>query len=86
MNAYKIYPTLDLTEKMPQFPFDFVSAILMATVPPLWTWLVNPLVDEVIEGKKVGVEHRKYVHNAFNLLRVALLINFVVRVLGYVVL
>lgn len=45
MNAYKIYSTLDLTDKMPQFPFDFVSALVMATVPALWFKLINPLVD-----------------------------------------
>lgn len=45
MNAYKLYPTLDINEKMPQFPFDFMSAILMCKIPSLWYLLVDPLVD-----------------------------------------
>jgi len=45
MNAYKIYPTLDLNEKMPLFPFDFVAGITLALIPPLWYKIMNPLAD-----------------------------------------
>lgn len=45
MNAYKVYPTLDLTDKMPQFPFDFVTGMILCLIPPLWWHIMNPLVD-----------------------------------------
>jgi hypothetical protein len=48
MNAYKIYTTLELTDKMPRFPFNFVEGAFIALIPPLWFYVMNPYVDEVI--------------------------------------
>jgi hypothetical protein len=39
---------------MPQFPFSFVLGAVMALIPPLWIKLINPLSDEIIEGKPVS--------------------------------
>lgn len=45
MNAYKIYSSLELNDKMAIYPFDFLTAIFIAFVPPLWYKVSNPLVD-----------------------------------------
>ena len=57
MNAYKIYTTLDLNEKMPQFPFDFMHGMIWCLHPKGWFSTMNPLVDKVIEGKEVAKSH-----------------------------
>jgi len=46
MNAYKIYTSLELSDKMPKFPFGFVDGILLALFPPLWRFVMNPFVDQ----------------------------------------
>lgn len=48
MNAYKSFNTLDLTDKMPNFPFDFPVGMAMCIIPPLWKKIMNPFVDQVI--------------------------------------
>jgi hypothetical protein len=30
---------------MPQFPFDFVTGIVLSVIPPLWFKIMNPLAD-----------------------------------------
>jgi alkane 1-monooxygenase len=74
MNAYKIFTTLELTEKMPKFPFNFLEGAFIAIIPPLWYHIMNPYVDEVLEGKPVNKSHRKltkYVKESVYLLLVA---------------
>ena len=44
MNAYKIYSTVELTDKMPKIPFSVFEAFLIATIPPLWYKIMNPYV------------------------------------------
>ena len=34
---------------MPQYPFDFGSAMIFALVPQLWFYLADPLVDLVLK-------------------------------------
>jgi len=53
MNAYKIFTTLELNEKMPRFPFSFVEGVYLAFIPPLWYYIMNPFVDEVLSKKPV---------------------------------
>ena len=83
MNAYKIYPTLDLTNKMPQFPFDFVTGLVIATIPPLWIWLINPLADEIVDKKPAGADHHKLVFRTITAFRVAFILNFVGKMVAY---
>lgn len=59
MNAYKIFTTLELTDRMPRFPFPFMHGALIALFPPLWFYVMNPFVDEVIEKKEVDKQHKK---------------------------
>jgi H+/gluconate symporter-like permease len=61
MNAYKYYTTLDLNEKMPKFPVTFGEAFYLS-LTPLWYYIMNPFVDEVLEGKKVNPSHIKFVN------------------------
>ncbi len=61
MNAYKMYTTLDLTKKMPKFPFSFLDGAMLSLFPKIWYHIMNPLVDEVIEGKAVPKEHYKQI-------------------------
>ena len=79
MNAYKVFTTLELTEKMPKFPFDFPTGSLIGLIPPLWHFAMNPYVDEVLEGKPVPKNHRKavfYIKEGMNyLLMLGLLYN-----------
>lgn len=53
INAYKIYTTMELTDKMPKFPFNFFEGSFLALVPPLWYYVMNPYVDEVIQKTPV---------------------------------
>jgi hypothetical protein len=46
MNAYKIFTSLELTEKMPKFPFGFGDGFNIALIPPLWYFIMNPFVDQ----------------------------------------
>jgi hypothetical protein len=77
MNAYKYFTTMELTEKMPKFPVTFNEAIYLCPTP-LWYYIMNPFVDEQLEGKKVSPSHIKFV----NFLRHAVF----VMVIGIVVL
>lgn len=58
MNAYKVFTTLELTDKMPRFPFPFMHGALLALFTHLWYYIMNPFVDEVIEKKEVTKTHR----------------------------
>jgi hypothetical protein len=60
MNAYKYFTTLDLNEKMPKFPVTFNEAFYLS-VTPLWYYIMNPFVDEQLEGKKVPESHIRFV-------------------------
>ena len=62
MNAYKVYTTLELTDKMPKFPFSFLDGSLYGLIPPLWYYIMNPYVDEVLENKPISKGHRKFVY------------------------
>lgn len=44
---------------MPRFPFNFVDAALLTLIPPLWYYMINPFVDEVISNKPVDKSHKK---------------------------
>ena len=59
MNAYKIFTTLELSEKMPRFPFSFIEGVYLAIIPPLWYYIMNPFVDEVLQKKSVSKEHKQ---------------------------
>lgn len=59
MNAYKIFTTLELNEKMPRFPFSFVEGVYLAFIPPLWYYIMNPFVDEVLSKKPVTKQHKR---------------------------
>lgn len=61
MNAYKIFTTLELTDKMPRFPFNFFEGGLISLFPPLWYYIMNPYVDEVMEKKPIPKTHRTIV-------------------------
>lgn len=61
MNAYKVYTTMELNDKMPKFPFRFLDATLIALTPPLWYYIANPYVDEVLEKKSISKSHHSFV-------------------------
>lgn len=61
MNAYKIYTSMELTDQMPRFPFNFIEGSFLALFPPLWFFMMNPYVDEVLDKKEVPSSHRKTV-------------------------
>lgn len=61
MNAYKTYSTLELTEVMPLFPFDFIQAVLFSLIPPLWWAVADPLVDAQLANTKPSKEHLRKV-------------------------
>lgn len=81
MNAYKLYNTLDLNKKMPQFPFDFLTAGTISTIPKLWKWIADPLVDEVIEGKAVDKNHLKNIEMVLHIYRGIFIANFIIRLI-----
>jgi alkane 1-monooxygenase len=42
----KKYQLLNYYEESPQLPFGYPASILLSLVPPLWFYLMNPLVPE----------------------------------------
>ena len=83
MNAYKIYSTLDLTDKMPQLPICFVEAVFLCLVPPLWKSLFNPLVDEVLEGKTLPKYAQFKIRVAASVIRGLLILNPLIALIKY---
>ena len=61
MNAYKIYTTLEMNDKMPVFPFSFFDGSVFCIIPQLWYFIMDPYVDEAVEGKKVDKRHDKLI-------------------------
>ena len=57
MNAYKIFTSLDLSEKMPLFPFSFMHGMMWCLLPQKWFKVMNPLVDKELEGKPLSDGH-----------------------------
>lgn len=53
----------------------------MALVSPLWFSLINPLAEEVVEGKPVAKEHRDRVKKVFGVLNVLLVSMFPLRLI-----
>lgn len=56
MNAYKVYSSLELNEKMPLYPFSFPEAIAACWVPGIWYKIADHLVDKVINHEKITKE------------------------------
>lgn len=79
MNAYKIYSTLDLNDKMPQYPFTFVQAVAACWIPWLWYKIADPLVDKVLSGGRLTQKQlskaRNYVQAVILVLAMLLFIN-----------
>ena len=44
--ASKKYQILDCHDEAPQLPFGYPASILLSLAPPLWFYIVNPLVPE----------------------------------------
>ena len=44
--ASKKYQILDCHDEAPQLPYGYPASILLSLVPPLWFYIVNPLVPE----------------------------------------
>ncbi len=41
------YQALRHLDRSPQLPFGYPMSIMIALIPPLWFWLMNPRVDEI---------------------------------------
>ncbi len=44
--ASKKYQILDHHDQSPQLPFGYPGSLLLATVPPLWFWKMNPILEK----------------------------------------
>jgi hypothetical protein len=38
---------------MPKFPFSFIEGAFISFIPSLWYFVMNPYVEELMEGKKI---------------------------------
>ena len=47
--ASKKYQVLDSHEKTPTLPMGYPASILLSLVPPLWFYIINPLVPEAMK-------------------------------------
>lgn len=65
---------------MPQFPFDFPIALILVLIPSLWQYIANPLVDEIIEERKVEKGHLKNINIITNVVRGLVALNFIVNI------
>lgn len=45
--ANKKYQVLENKTESPQLPFGYPTAILVAMVPPLWFWIMNPRLESI---------------------------------------
>lgn len=43
------YYELKATPDSPQFPYGYITALVLALIPPLWFRLMNPKVDQALE-------------------------------------
>jgi len=48
--ASKKYQILDSHDEAPQLPYGYPASILLSLVPPLWFYIVNPLVPEKMKS------------------------------------
>jgi alkane 1-monooxygenase len=48
--ASKKYQILDCHDEAPQLPYGYPASILLSLVPPLWFYIVNPLVPEKMKA------------------------------------
>jgi len=46
----KKYQILDSYEESPTLPFGYPTSILLSLVPPLWFWIMNPLVPKAMKS------------------------------------
>ena len=61
--SYRPYQILRRLDDAPTLPFDYVSSIVMCTIPPLWWYMVNPRVEAiraVAAGKKNDTCYNMY--------------------------
>lgn len=58
--ASKKYQVLDHHDEAPQLPFGYPTSMLMALVPPLWFWVMNPRVPEEQVHKPRSFKSYKY--------------------------
>ena len=47
----KKYQILDSYQECPTLPFGYPTSILLSLVPPLWFWIINPLVPKAMKSK-----------------------------------
>lgn len=83
LNAYKVYSTLSMNDKMPIFPCGMHDIVNLAIIPPLWYYTMNPLVEKAIEGKPVPKGHEekvKWIAEALSLLNLILIWHSVYQV------
>ena len=50
-----------MNETMPDLPCAVFDVVNLAFVPPLWYYAMNPIVDQIIEGKPLPRGHEKKV-------------------------
>ena len=54
-HSFRPYQILRRMDDAPTLPFEYLHSIFLATIPPLWFYLVNPKVNalhELADGKK----------------------------------
>ena len=47
----KKYQILNSHDKCPTLPFGYPASILISFIPPLWFWVMNPRVPELMKSK-----------------------------------
>ncbi|MDQ3015959.1 MAG: alkane 1-monooxygenase [Bacteroidota bacterium] len=51
------YQTLRHMDDSPQLPFGYPMSILIAFIPPVWFWLMNPRVEAANESRSITDSH-----------------------------
>lgn len=63
-HGFRPYQILRRLDDAPTLPFEYLHTVFLATIPPLWFYLVNPKVDalrEVANGKTdVKTKYNQY--------------------------
>jgi len=57
--VYKPYQILDVVDNAPTLPFGYTAGFLCAWCPPVWKAVMDPMLDAIDRGEKMGEEQVK---------------------------
>lgn len=80
MLAYKPYQSLDFLEKAPELPLGYTGMMMIAFCPPVWRYVMDPLLEANIKGEKLSPQVEAHLNKIIKIYSFTLwaIITFVV--------